>query len=301
MQIIESIEKMRQFSRTCRERGQSLGLVPTMGALHEGHFSLVRRAKSKCPVVVASIFVNPTQFGPGEDFERYPRSPDRDLRALENLGVNAVFTPVAAEIFPTGFTTQVDPGSLATILEGAVRPGHFRGVATVVLKLFEIVQPDVACFGQKDFQQAVIIRRLVEDLNVSVQLEIVPTVREPDGLAKSSRNAYLNSEERRAATALSRALRDAQEQWWAGERSPATLTHAMQQALAAAPRLKADYVTVREPAILNVPESIEPGSVALLAGRVGSIRLIDNAIFGPREMSDVELVSLAFAQRPRAK
>ncbi|MGH9453575.1 MAG: pantoate--beta-alanine ligase [Terriglobia bacterium] len=295
MRIIESIEAMRQFSRACRERGQSLGLVPTMGALHEGHFSLVRRAKSKCPLVVASIFVNPTQFGRGEDFEKYPRSPDRDLRALEDLAVNVVFTPAVAEIYPTGFTTQVDPRKLGTILEGAVRPGHFQGVATVVLKLFAIVQPDVACFGQKDFQQAVIIRRLVEDLNVSAHLEIVPTVREPDGLAKSSRNVYLNAEERRAATALSRALRQAQEQWWAGERSPALVVKGIEQALAAEPRLQPDYFTIREPALLDVPESIEPGSVALAAVRMGSIRLIDNVIFGPRQMSGEELVSLAFA------
>ncbi|MGH9431657.1 MAG: pantoate--beta-alanine ligase [Terriglobia bacterium] len=295
MRIIKSIEEMRQFSRACRERAQSLGLVPTMGALHEGHFALVHRARSKCAVVVASIFVNPTQFGPGEDLEKYPRSPDADLRALEDLGVNAVFTPAAPGIYPTGFITHVDPGKLASILEGAVRPGHFRGVATVVLKLFQIVQPEVACFGQKDFQQAVMIRRLVADLNVNVRLEIVPTAREPDGLAKSSRNLYLNAEERRAATALSRALRHAQEQWWGGERNPASVIHPMEQALAAEPLLHADYVTIREPADLEIPETIDPGSVALVAAHVGSTRLIDNAIFGPRQMSPEELVALAFA------
>ncbi|HUY14805.1 MAG TPA: pantoate--beta-alanine ligase [Terriglobia bacterium] len=294
MQIIHAIEEMRQFSRKSHGHGRTIALVPTMGALHEGHFSLVRRAQTKCPVVAASIFVNPTQFGPGEDLEAYPRSLEQDFRALESLGVDAAFVPAVATIYPPGFSTQVDPGRMATMLEGAVRPGHFRGVATVVLKLFQIVQPDTACFGQKDFQQAAVIRRLVEDLNVDVQLEIVPTVREPDGLAKSSRNVYLNAEERRAATALPRALRHAQELWWAGERNPAAVIIAMEQALSNVPSLQADYVTIREPVNLNIPETLEPGSVALAATRVGTTRLIDNVIFGPREKSGEELVHLAF-------
>ena len=295
MQIINSIDEMRQFSGKSHGRGRTIGLVPTMGALHEGHFSLVRRAQTKGPVVVVSIFVNPTQFGPSEDLERYPRNLDQDLRALEHLRVDAAFVPDAAAIYPPGFSTQVDPGRIATILEGNVRPGHFQGMATVVLKLFQIVQPDTACFGQKDFQQAAIIRRLVEDLNVGVQLEICPTIRDPDSLAKSSRNVYLNAEERRAAREIPRALRRAQELWWAGERNPAGVIDAMMQALSNVPLLQTDYVTVREPVNLDIPETLESGSVALLAARVGTTRLIDNVILGPREKSGDELVNLAFA------
>jgi len=296
MQTVSSVEEMKRYCRAVHTRGRAIGLVPTMGALHDGHFGLIQRAQSKCPVVVVSIFVNPTQFGAGEDFEAYPRNLEQDIRALESLRVDAVFAPDAGAVYPPGFSTHVDPGRMAATLEGAVRPGHFRGVATVVLKLFQIVQPDVACFGQKDFQQVVIIRQLVEDLNVDVQLEIVPTVREPDGLAKSSRNFYLNSEERQAATVLPRALHRAQELWWAGERSPAPVINAMQHALAAEPRLQADYVTIREPRRLEIPETIEPGSVALGAVRVGSTRLIDNVIFGPREMSGDELVRMALVR-----
>jgi pantoate--beta-alanine ligase len=294
MRTITSIDEMRRFSGVSRERAETLGLVPTMGALHEGHVALVKRAQSRCGVVVTSIFVNPTQFGPGEDFQQYPRNLARDLHALEGLGVDAVFTPDAAEMYPTAFATQVDPGKIATIVEGALRPGHFRGVATVVLKLFQIVQPDLACFGQKDFQQAVIIRRMIEDLNVNVRLEIVPIVREPDGLARSSRNVYLSEHERRAAAALSAALRQTQAQWWAGERSPASLVARMDQALAAEPLLQPDYVTVREPRNLDAPATAEPGSVALVSARLGATRLIDNAILGPRDLSEDELVRLAF-------
>jgi pantoate--beta-alanine ligase len=294
MRTIQSIEEMRIFSRKMHEHGASVALVPTMGALHEGHFSLLRHAKAKCQVTVASIFVNPTQFGPGEDFEKYPRRLNEDLRALEALGVDAVFAPTPAEIYPPGFATAVDPGPLATILEGAIRPGHFKGVATVVLKLLNIVQPDVACFGQKDFQQVVIIRILVEDLNLRVQLEVLPTVREPDGLAKSSRNAYLSAKERQASLALPRALRRAQELWWEGERSAARVVNAIEQILNAVPQLTPEYAAIRHAGRLEPTERIEPGCVALAAVRMGSTRLIDNIIFGPREASERDLVELAF-------
>jgi len=284
---------MKDFAREIRARGKTLALVPTMGALHDGHLSLVRRAKRECDVVVVSIFVNPAQFGTGEDLSRYPRSLERDLDLLVPLQIDAAFAPGTAEIYPQGFDTFVEPGALAASLEGAVRPGHFSGVATVVVKLFNIVRPDVACFGQKDFQQALLIRRVVEDLNLDVRVAICPIVREPDGLAKSSRNAYLDAEDRRAALALYRSLRRAQELVDAGETDARLIVEEMGKVLAAEPRVTPDYAVVVEPARLSPAQHVTPGCVALVAARVGSTRLIDNWIIHLPGTSDDERIQFA--------
>jgi len=240
-----------------------IGLVPTMGALHAGHEALVRRAKAECDVVVASIFVNPAQFGPGEDLERYPRDEMRDAALAESWGVDQLFVPSPEKMYPEGFATWVEIEGLADELEGAVRPGHFRGVATVCLKLFNIVRPDRAYFGQKDAQQAAVLEAMVRDLNLALEIRVVPTVREADGLALSSRNAYLSAEEREAAASLPRALEAGAE---AGAARAAEVARAV---LAQEPRLAPDYVEV---ARLN-------GRVYLLAAaRIGSTRLIDNVV-----------------------
>jgi pantoate--beta-alanine ligase len=278
---IATLSEMNRFTAEVRSRDKSLALVPTMGALHEGHLSLVRQAKKECDVAVVSIFVNPTQFGPTEDFARYPRSPEKDLEVLKSLKVDAVFAPSGAEIYPAGFAAFVDPGPVATVFEGAIRPGHFRGVVTVVLKLFNIVFPDMAFFGQKDFQQAVVIRRVVEDLNLRVRIIVCPTVREADGLAQSSRNVYLNAEDRKAALALSRSLKRAEEMAQAGESNAEKLLEEMRKTFDAEPRAQLDYAVIANPKTLEPVARVIPGSVALVAARLGTVRLIDNLIFGP--------------------
>lgn len=298
MRLITSIAEMQGLSREARSRGNSLALVPTMGALHEGHLSLVRHAKRQCDVVVVSIFVNPTQFGPGEVVARYPRQLEKDLEVLSPYNVDAAFAPTAAELYPEGFETFVEPGGIASPLEGASRPGHFRGVATVVLKLFNLVKPDVAYFGQKDFQQGLLIRRLVEDLNLDVRLVICPIVREPDGLAKSSRNTYLKTEERKAAQVLYRSLRQAEELAQGGETDAKKLLVEMQTVFAGEPGAQLDYAAIVEPARLQPVERVTAGCVALVAARVGAARLIDNLIFGPPGASAEMLLQLALTARP---
>ena len=296
MRLITTVHEMKGLAREIRAQGKSLALVPTMGALHEGHLSLARRARRECDAVVVSIFVNPTQFGTGEDFTRYPRNLEQDLDLLAPLQVDAAFAPGATEIYPQGFDTLIEPGALAASLEGAARPGHFSGVATVVVKLFNIVRPDVACFGQKDFQQALLIRHLVGDLNLDVRLAICPIVREPDGLAKSSRNAYLDAEDRRAALALYRSLRRAQEIVDAGQIDAGLIVEEMGKTFAAEPRVAPDYAVVVEPARLSSVQRVTPGCVALVAARVGSPRLIDNWIIAPPGTSDDERIQLALAR-----
>ena len=276
---ITTVSEMKAFRA---ETAKSLALVPTMGALHEGHLSLVRQAKMQCDVTVVSIFVNPTQFGPAEDLARYPRSPEKDLELLSSLEVDVVFAPISTEIYPVGFATFLDLGHIATVFEGAIRPSHFRGVATVVLKLFNIVRPDIAFFGQKDFQQVVVIRRLVEDLNLPVRIVVCPIVREADGLAKSSRNVYLNAEDRKAALLLSRSLKRAEEMAQAGEGDAQKLLEEMRKTFDAEPRVQLDYAAIVNPATLEPVAQVIPGSVALLAATLGTVRLIDNLIFGPR-------------------
>jgi len=257
-----------------------VGFVPTMGYLHEGHLALVRRARGECASVVVSIFVNPTQFGPGEDYARYPRDLPRDLALLAAEGVDLVFHPEPAEMYPPGHETYVEVGSIATRLEGASRPGHFRGVATVVTKLFNIVQPDRAYFGQKDAQQVAVIKRLVADLNLPVDIVVVPTVREPDGLAMSSRNTYLNPRERQAATVLWRALCCARERWQAGERDASRLRREMTAVIQAEPLARIDYVSLAHPETLEELETVTGPALASLAVRIGTTRLIDNITLG---------------------
>jgi pantoate--beta-alanine ligase len=239
---------------------------------------LVERAEQECDVVVVSVFVNPTQFGPEEDLARYPRDLAGDIVTLGRLGVDVLFSPSAADMYPQDFETFVEPGSVAAPLEGAGRLGHFRGVATVVLKLFNIVGPDVAYFGQKDFQQTLVVRRLIEDFNLDVRLIVCPTAREQDGLATSSRNAYLSDSQRQAALVLHRSLRRAEELFAAGERRAGRILEEMHKVLAAEPQAKLDYVTLVEPDRLQPIDLITPGSVALVAARVGAVRLIDNTV-----------------------
>jgi pantoate--beta-alanine ligase len=252
-----------------------VGFVPTMGALHEGHAALVRRARDECASAVASIFVNPTQFGPSEDFSRYPRDEAADLSVLEALGVDVAFLPTVEEIYPPGASTIVDVGPIGELLEGAARPGHFRGVASVVTILFNLVRPQVAYFGQKDGQQSVVIRQLVQDLGLPVDIVIVPTVREPDGLALSSRNRYLTAVERTQAPALYRALSAAQARLAAGERSAEQLRATMLDVLARAPLGAVDYVSVADARTLDELEWLDRPALASLAVRFPSARLID--------------------------
>lgn len=291
--LITKVEDMRAFAREAHAHGKSLGLVPTMGALHEGHLSLIRHARRQCDVVVVSIYVNPTQFGPGEDLTRYPRDLDKDFERLRAFNVDAAFAPSDAEMYPEGFQTFVEPGEIAARFEGASRPGHFRGVATVVLKLLNSVRPDIAYFGQKDFQQVQVIRRLVEDFNLEVRLVVCPLVRDSDGLALSSRNTYLNAEDRKAARALPACLQRAQELVHAGQTTAEKLLEEMRKVLAAAPRLQIDYLAIVEPAELQPVERVTAGSVALAAVRIGPIRLIDNLIFGPPGANTELLLQLA--------
>ena len=277
MRLLHSVAEMAA-ARSAAER--PLGLAPTMGALHEGHLSLVRRARSDNATLVVTIFVNPTQFGPGEDLAAYPRDPARDLALLEAEGADVVFMPPPEEVYPSGFDTWVSVERTAAPLEGESRPGHFRGVATVVCKLFNIVRPDRAYFGQKDAQQLQVIRRMNADLNLGVELVAMPTVREPDGLAMSSRNAYLTPEQRSAAPVLYAALRAARELYDTGERQAAALRETMQRTLAAEPLASPDYVSVADPDTLAELERIEGAALASLAVHVGSTRLIDNVTLG---------------------
>ncbi|PYV24148.1 MAG: pantoate--beta-alanine ligase [Acidobacteria bacterium] len=296
MRLITTVREMKSLARETHAQGKSLALVPTMGALHDGHLSLVRRAKRACNVVVVSIFVNPTQFGPGEDLARYPRNLEKDLSLLAPLEVGVAFAPGVADVYPAGFDSFVEPGALAAALEGASRPGHFRGVATVVLKLLNIVRPDAVCFGQKDFQQALLIRHLVEDLNLDVRLVICPIVREPDGLAKSSRNAYLSPQDRQAALALYHSLQRAQELADAGETDAGMVVEEMKRVFAAEPRIALDYAVLVNPARLEPVERVTAGCVALVAARIDATRLIDNWIIAPPGTSDEARIQLALAR-----
>ncbi len=275
MQVIESIAAFRK----ARARAGQLGLVPTMGYLHAGHLSLVKRARSECETVAASIFVNPTQFAPHEDFDSYPRDQERDLELLRAAGVDLVLAPETAEVYPPGFDTVVDVRGVTETLEGAARPGFFRGVATVVCKLLNIVQPERAYFGQKDAQQAVVIRKLVRDLNMPVEIVVGATVREPDGLAMSSRNAYLSPEERQAAPVLFRALTTAQQQYEAGERDAEKLRQMMRNVLDAEPLAQTEYVSAADPESLRELAHVdERGALLSMAVKVGPARLIDNLV-----------------------
>ncbi len=260
--------------------GRRIGLVPTMGALHEGHLSLVAEARRQSDVVVMSVFVNPLQFGPAEDYQRYPRDPVRDGTLAEAAGVDALFLPSVELMYPPGSEVRVKPGASALLWEGAVRPGHFEGVLTVVAKLFHLVGPHVAVFGQKDIQQAVLVRQMVRDLDFPVEVTVSPTVRESDGLALSSRNAYLGAGERHEALGLSHALRAAERAWRAGERSAEAIAVVLREALAMFPGLTPDYIAIVDPQSLRPVTQAEHGTIIAVAGRVGHTRLLDNLILG---------------------
>jgi pantoate--beta-alanine ligase len=278
MEIIRTVSWMSQVARESRPKERIVGLVPTMGALHEGHFSLIRAAKSECAPVVVSIFVNPKQFGPSEDFQKYPRAFDADRAALENLGVDYLFAPTPEEMYPRGFRTTVAVEGLSEKFEGRSRPGHFHGVTTVVLKLLEIVQPNRAYFGRKDAQQARIIRQMALDLNLGTQIVVRPILREPDGLALSSRNVYLNAAERRAATALYRSLEAVRREITSGERNPAHLLVALRRVIDAEPAVALDYAEIVDAETLEPVVSLRGECLILLAAKVGKTRLIDNAL-----------------------
>ena len=285
MQIFSGIQEIRGVLRDLRA-GLSMphgtvGFVPTMGALHAGHRSLVQTARAHCNIVVVSIFVNPTQFGPNEDFNRYPRTLEDDLRMLEAEGVDLLFTPDVETMYPTGATTFVEAGGIGDRLDGASRPGHFRGVATVVAKLFHIVQPDLAFFGQKDAAQVAVLRRMVRDLNFPLELVVCPTVCEPDGLAMSSRNRYLSPEERAQALVLSRALQAAQASAARGERRAFALRQLMRNVLCREPAVRVDYIAVVDPDTLLPVEDIRSGALLAIAASVGKTRLIDNVLLSP--------------------
>lgn len=277
MRITKDLSELREVRSSM---DGTLGLVPTMGALHEGHASLIRRAAEECDHVGVSIFVNPSQFSPGEDLEKYPRTIQDDFELLEKLGVSIVFTPRADGMYPTGYQTWISVEDVTLPLEGEYRPGHFRGVVTVVAKLFNAFQPDRAYFGQKDAQQAAVIGRMIKDLNFPVQQVVCPTVREGDGLAMSSRNAYLNPREREAATVLYRALVSARDSYKKGERDGDALRSVMQSIINSEPLAEAEYVSAADPETLREFRTIESGSEVLLsmAVRIGKTRLIDNLL-----------------------
>lgn len=274
---------MRAASRDLRRAGKRLGFVPTMGALHEGHLSLVRTARASCDAVAASIFVNPTQFGPNEDLAKYPRTFDRDRELLEREGVKLLFAPSVEEMYPAGAMTWVTVEGLSDKLDGRSRPGHFRGVATVVAKLFHVVEPDVAFFGQKDAAQVAVIRRMVRDLNLPVQIVVCPIVREPDGLAMSSRNAYLSPDQRKQALVLHRSLVRVQDLVAAGERDAGKLLTAGREELAREKSVRLDYFEIVDPDTLDPRPDISGGALAAVAAFVGSTRLIDNILLEAKQ------------------
>ena len=290
MELIHTVAWMKQVAAQARRDGRLLGLVPTMGALHGGHLSLVREAQRQCSPVVVSIFVNPKQFGPTEDFRNYPRALEADRTALENLRVDFAFVPPAEEIYPSGFCTSVNVEGFSDRLEGRSRPGHFRGVSTVVLKLFEIVQPQFAFFGRKDAQQTRIIRQMARDLNLDVEIVVCPIVREPDGLAMSSRNAYLSTVERRAATVLSRSLERAKRELAAGETDTARLVAAVRGVIDGEPGVALDYAELVDADTLEPARTLRRPCYILLAATVGGTRLIDNALIEPADDSLVVTV-----------
>ncbi|MFY9645884.1 MAG: pantoate--beta-alanine ligase [Terriglobales bacterium] len=281
MRICATISEARAACHEARAAGKRIGLVPTMGALHEGHLSLVRAAKLQCEVVAVSIFVNPTQFGPNEDLSKYPRQLERDCALLEKEGIDILFAPPVEEIYPAGEVTWVRVEGLSEKLDGRSRPGHFRGVTTVVSKLFHILEPEIAFFGQKDAAQIAVIRRMVRDLNFPVEIVACPIVREPDGLAMSSRNAFLNRDERQHALVLHKSLQQTQQQFQSGERQSAKLISAAKVIFARDPQVRLDYFEIVDPETLDPVDLISQRTLVAVAAYVGSTRLIDNVVLNP--------------------
>jgi len=285
--VLANPSEMRAWSRAERARGRRIGFVPTMGFLHEGHLRLVDRARERTDRVVMSIFVNPLQFGAGEDFTTYPRDVERDKKLASERGVECLFLPDAKAIYPADPLVRLHPGPMADGLEGAARPGHFAGVLTVVAKLFHLVEPDIAVFGRKDFQQAMLVRRMVDDLNFALEVDVAPTVRELDGLALSSRNAYLQGDERRAALALSRALRAVEQAWRGGEADPGPLARRGLDVLRA-PGVAPEYLALVDEQMRPVAR-VDARTVVLVAAKVGRTRLIDNVVLGEGIANDVSV------------
>jgi pantoate--beta-alanine ligase len=278
MKIIRTVRSMTAWSERLRREGVTIGFVPTMGALHDGHRSLIRAARLSCDALVISIFVNPTQFGPTEDLATYPRPIARDRALCREEGVDVCFEPTARAMYPEGFQTTVTVPALARRWEGEARPHHFAGVATVVTKLFGIVRAHLALFGQKDYQQAALVKRLVIDLNLGVTINVLPTIREQDGLAMSSRNRYLSLEDRRAATILYRALQAGRQAIEAGREAASTVEHIMRQTVEQEPRARIEYLALCDPASLEPLEQVDRRALLLGAIRIGSVRLIDNVV-----------------------
>ena len=281
MRICPTIEEMRAASRSARHDERTIGFIPTMGALHEGHLSLVRVARSRSDIVVVSIFVNPTQFGPGEDYTKYPRTFAQDSEQLQKAGVDFIFAPSPEDMYPQGATTWVDVAGVSERLDGRSRPGHFRGVTTVVSKLFHIVEPSFAFFGQKDAAQVAVIRRMVRDLNFPLQIVVCPIVREADGLALSSRNIYLSPQERRSALALSRSLNAIRAQFQSGECNAENLIEVGKQVINEDSRVRLDYLEIVDPETLEPISTINRPALASVAAFVGTTRLIDNVLLYP--------------------
>jgi pantoate--beta-alanine ligase len=279
MEILRTVEELRRWSRANRKEGQAIGLVPTLGALHAGHASLIRAAADSCRQVAVSIFVNPTQFGPNEDYTRYPRTFEADCTLAQAEGATAIFAPSVEEIYPKGTATFVEVEGLSERLDGKSRPGHFRGVATVVSKLLIAAEPDCAFFGQKDAAQVAVLRRMVADLRMGTEIVVCPIIREPDGLALSSRNIYLNAAERTQALTLSRAVRCAEELVAQGERNATVLLESARSIFAAEPSVRVDSIDLVDWATLEPVESAAPGVLFAVAAWVGATRLIDNTVF----------------------
>lgn len=283
MRLVRKIREMQKVSDQLKQEGKRIGLVPTMGYLHDGHLSLVRKVKDLCDVVVVSIFVNPTQFGPGENFKRYPRDEEGDKAKLEGEAVDLLFIPEASDMYPSGYQTYVDVTEVSKGLCGDFRPGHFRGVATVVAKLFNIVKPDVAIFGEKDYQQLLVIKRMVEDLNFDIKIIPGVLIREEDGMAMSSRNTYLSPEERKRALILYRSLLKGKDLFQSGERKASILLKAVRESIKSMDGVTLQYVEIRDVETLEKIKNVDKPAVIALAAIVGSVRLIDNIIIGRSE------------------
>jgi len=281
MEIIHSPERMQERALEIRSGGKTISCVPTMGFLHEGHLSLIRAARPVADILVVTIFVNPTQFGPSEDLSSYPRDLDRDLSLCEKEGVDIIFAPVKEDIYPEGYSTYIEESDLSRGLCGATRPGHFRGVTTVVAKLFNIVQPDVAFFGRKDYQQSRVIIKMVKDLNIPVRIEVRPIVREEDGLAMSSRNKNLDPDQRREALCLRRALLKAEELIKAGEAAAPVIRKEMEAVIGSQPQARIDYIEIRDGETLEPVDPAGEGTLIALAVFIGKTRLIDNLVISP--------------------
>jgi pantoate--beta-alanine ligase len=276
MKTIENIQRMQTFIKMLKKEGRTIGFVPTMGYLHDGHISLMRAAKTHTDVVAASIFVNPLQFGPSEDFEKYPRDFARDEELAAKAGVDVIFYPRKEDMYPAGYSTYVEVAGMSQVLCGASRPGHFRGVTTVITKLFSIIRPDIAYFGQKDAQQAAIIKKMVEDLNMGIDIKVLPTVREADGLAMSSRNVYLSKTERRDAVVLYESLKKAEEMIRGGARDPKAIIKTIEEMIRASPTSKIDYISIVDAKTLKDVKTIAGEVLVALAVFMGRTRLIDN-------------------------